>query len=354
VRAEALPAATASPRTACLDGVRSSDAVVLLLGERYGYTAPSGCSVTEEEYEEAKRAHKRVFVFLEEVAGREPRQEEFVRRVQDYVGGHWRKTFSEAIELTALVEQAIAEADMAAKSAADSAAERLSAALSRRPQEVQGIVWLQAVWATVRDEEVVDPLHLGESAFQQTVLRLAHESAPPLFRYEEAKRKNATTSRLRIEQGDANQWREGRDLVTLELDADGTVSIALNVTGTEPAGHASETLYDMYFIDPHMLRRRLAGAWAFAAAWWQHYDPYGRHDPLEHMLALHDVGARYFAKPKRTTGGITVPPECPEDPLLVFDRPRTIGRGELGRPSAEIDRASTLLERRFQEWKSRW
>lgn len=354
VRAEDFPASTTSPRTACLDGVRSADAVVFLLGHRFGYEAPSGGSVTQEEYDEAKRAHKRIFVFLENVTAREPRQEEFVRQVQDYVAGHWRKTFNHAAELATLVEQALTEADVAPKSESDSAAERLNAALGRRPPETQGVVWLHAIWATARDEEVIDPLDIGQSGFLTAVQRLAHESVPPLFRYEEAKRKTATTSRLRVEQGDRDRWSEGRDLVVLELDTDGTVSIALNVTGTEPAGRASDTLYDLYFIEPDVLRSRLASAWAFATAWWQHHDPYGRHDPLEHIVALHDVGARYFAKPARSTGGITIPSECPENPLLVFDRPRKIARANLRTASTEIDRACNLLDRRFQERKSLW
>jgi len=49
VRAEDFPAAHTSPRTACLDGVRSADAVVLLLGGRYGFVGPSGFAATEEE-----------------------------------------------------------------------------------------------------------------------------------------------------------------------------------------------------------------------------------------------------------------------------------------------------------------
>jgi len=354
VRAENFPAATASARTACLDGVRSADALVLLLGERYGYVAPSGRSVTEEEYDEARRTHKRIFVFLEESATREPRQEEFIRRVQDYVGGHWRKTFRDVASLTALVEQAVAEADMTG-SESGAAANRLDAALGRRPEQTQGIVWVHAVWATVRDEEVVDPLLLGQGVFQQTLQRLAHESNPPLFSYEQAKRKNATTSRLRIEQGDRDGWREGRDLAELELDADGTLSIALNVSGTEPEGGLGDTHFGMYFLDPDGFRRQLARAFAFAASWWEHHDPYRRHDPLEYVLALHDVEARYFSKPTRSaSGGITVPPHCPTNPLLVFDRPRTIARGDLGNPSAEIDRAGQMVDRRFQEWKSRW
>lgn len=356
VRAEEFPAVGASPRTACLDGVRSADGVVLLLGERYGWVAPSGLSPTEEEYDEARRTHKRILVFLEDVPSREPRQEAFVRKVQDYVEGYWRKTFKTADELTRLVEQALSEADLAPMAGAgDAATPRVEAALRRRPESAQRIVWLHTAWTTMRDEEVIDPLLFGEQDFQRQVQRLAHETDPPLFGYEQAKRMTTGTSSLRIDQGDAAPWRDGRDLVALELHADGTVSIAQNVTGTQPAGRAEDSLFDMYFIDPDVVRERLARAWAFAASWWERHDPYRRHDPLVHGLALHDVGSRRLGKPARSaSGGITIPPECPHNPLIVLDRPRKIARGDLGSPSGEIERACQMLERRFREWESRW
>lgn len=356
VRVEEFPAASASPRTACLDGVRSADAVILVLGERYGYVAPSGLAATEEEYDEARRTHKRVLVFLEDVPAREPRQEAFVRKVQDYVGGHCRKTFKTAAELTRLVEQALSEANMATMAGeGDAATPRIDAALRRRPEPVQGIVWLDAVWATLREEEVIDPLLFGEQDFQRQVQRLAHEAEPPLFAYEQAKRTTPGASSLRIDQGDAAAWRDGRDLVALDLHADGTVSIAQNVTGTRPAERAGDSLYDMYFIDPDVVRERLARAWAFAASWWEHHEPYRRHDPLVYGLALHDVGARRLGKPARSaSGGITIPAECPHNPLIVLDRPRKIARGEMGNPSGEIERACKMLERRFREWEGQW
>ena len=53
--AEDFAAQGTSSRNACLDGVQSADAMVLLLGPRYGWVAPSGRSATEEEYREATK-----------------------------------------------------------------------------------------------------------------------------------------------------------------------------------------------------------------------------------------------------------------------------------------------------------
>lgn len=356
VRAEDFAASGASPRNACLDGVRSADALVLLLGRRQGFVAPSGKAATEEEYEEARRSHKRIMVFLEDVPDREAPQEAFVDRVQGFVDGHWRKTFRDPSELTRLVFEAVADADLtAAPSLEDRARERIEAVLRRRPPECQGIVWLQTAWATLRDEEVVDPVAFGDAGFQRRLQRLAHDCDRPLFSYEQPKQAEVSTSRLTITQGDPATWPEARDLVRLEIGSDGTLSIAQNVSGTEARTPVADGVFDMYFLAPSVVRERLERAWAFAASWWKDRDPYRRHDPLLFNLALHDVGSRRWGEPPRSSGGgISIPGECPRNPLLVYDGPRKVSRTDSDAPSGEIDRSLTMMERLFQEWVNRW
>ena len=351
VRSEDFPAASTSPRTACLDAVRSADGIVLLLGANFGYETPSGRSVTGEEYEEAKRCHKRIWVFVEDGVVCEPRQAEFVRRVQGYIGGHWRKTFSGSDELANLVTCAIRDAHMSV-SPSDTTADRISAALEKRPRRAGGIVWLHGVWATARDEEVIDPLHFSDRTFQRNVQRVAHEAE--LFSYEQGSELTVGPSSLRVHEGKPERWSDARDLLVVDLTTDGVVSIASNVTGVESRRHVSDTLVDMYYILTAVVARRLAAAWRFVSAWWSHVDPYDRHDPLEYAVALHDVGARYLEKRSTMRGsGLTVPETCPTNPVLAFDRPRRIARAGLRHASGEIDRVVTLLQRRFAQWDRR-
>ena len=356
VRAEDFSAASVSPRNACLDGVRSADALVLLLGGRYGFLGPSGLAATEEEYDEARRHHKHIFVFLQRGVSREPRQQAFVNRVQDYVDGHWRKVFDDAEDLSELVRDAVTAAELAQVPGHQAKAEaRIHAALNRRPLETQDVVWLQTIWTTLRDEEVVDPLDLGEGEFQRRVQRVAHECEPPLFAYEESKRLSAETSLLRVEQGDFDAWSEARNLAIVEIHTDGTLVTRQNVTGTEPRTNDLASGFDMYFLDPDTVRARLAQAWAFAAAWWQDSDFHRRHEQLAYSVAVYDIGARTFASPTTHRGhSITIPPECPENPLVVLDKPRQVSRPGLTAPDPEIERVVTLLGRRFSQWTNRW
>ena len=52
--AEDFPAQINSPQVACLQGLRQSGLVVLILNEAYGEIQASGLSPTHEEYREAK------------------------------------------------------------------------------------------------------------------------------------------------------------------------------------------------------------------------------------------------------------------------------------------------------------
>ena len=356
IRAEDFSAASISPRNACLDGVRSADALVLLLGARYGFVGPSGLAATEEEYEQARRNHKHIFVFLQDSVSREPRQQVFVDKVQNYVDGHWRKVFRDPEHLTELVRDAAKAADMDQEPLYQSQARtRIDAALNRRPPVTQYIVWLQTVWTTSRDEEVIDPLDLGKVAFQRQFQRLSHECEPPLFTYNQSKRVAVETALLRFEQGDFTAWDEAQDLAIVEIHTDGTLVTVQNVTGTEARTNNSEGWFDMYFLDPNVVRARLNQSWSVATAWWKALDPYRRHDPLFYKVAVYDIGTRHFAPvPRHHGSSITIPPESTEDPLVVFDKPRQVARADVDAPDTEINRIVTLLERRFQQWTNRW
>lgn len=346
VRAEDHPAAMTSPRNACLDMIDSSDAVVLLIGARYGFIAPSGKSVTEEEYEHARRQGKHVLAFLEEVDQAEPEQEALVQTVQDYVSGHWRKQFTTAGQLTTLVEAALREVDLNSfPEDEQEVSTRIDEVLAARPPTRDDIVWLVYAWTTLRSEQVVDPIELEERAFQQRLKRIAHESEPALLDYDVQKETELGINSLRVIQGDPHAWGDARDLACIDVRTSGTLAVWRNVTGLEASTDFARDLY----ISPTTVRERAAAAWSFAHDWWNEIDAYNRHDPLSHQVALVDVGTRALAVVEQTQyGGIPSPPECPENPLLAYESPRRVARTTLGTPNDEINRAVRMLERRFQ------
>jgi hypothetical protein len=106
VLVEDFPSLPQSPRTACLDGVASSDIYIGVVGGRGGWIAPSGKLVVEEEYEEARRRRLRTLAFIQNVA-RDENAIRLVRVFSDYIDGMFRQTFGTAEELHVAVEKAL-------------------------------------------------------------------------------------------------------------------------------------------------------------------------------------------------------------------------------------------------------
>lgn len=117
VTAETFEASSEAPRIACLNGVRSSNLVVLILSERYGLVIPPGdLSATHEEYREAKGS-KPVLAFIQLGLNPEPKQAAFIKEVEDWESGHFRGSFSEPADLRKAIVRAIHHAELAAASA---------------------------------------------------------------------------------------------------------------------------------------------------------------------------------------------------------------------------------------------
>lgn len=107
IMAEDFGAQPNSPQIACLSGLRKSDVVVLILGERYGASQPtSQLSATHEEYREA-RGRKPVIAFVQDGITPEPEQAAFIAEVQGWEGGLFRGAFSDPANLQAGITRAL-------------------------------------------------------------------------------------------------------------------------------------------------------------------------------------------------------------------------------------------------------
>ncbi len=87
IRAESLPAVDEPSRQVCFKEVRQADAIVLLLGQRYGFIPttknPAKLSVTHLEYREAKRHKKPIFAFINDSSTPDHQLTDFIKEVSD-------------------------------------------------------------------------------------------------------------------------------------------------------------------------------------------------------------------------------------------------------------------------------
>lgn len=156
---EDFPSLVDSSRNVCLDAVDSCDVLVSIIGERGGWTAPSGMLVIEEEYRRACQRRIPVLVFLR-AGHRDADAERFARELSDYIDGAFRRTFTTAGELRDSIERALKPL--------------LSASWRQRmnrhpiqdylasPLRLPYATTLRLAIAPERDDEVVDPVRMDE------------------------------------------------------------------------------------------------------------------------------------------------------------------------------------------------
>jgi hypothetical protein len=108
VMAEDFESKPLSPQTACLQGLRQSGLVILILGEHYGAKQAGGLSATHQEYREARGKYP-VLAFVENTSSREEEEKTFVAEVQGWEKGLFRGAFTTPEQLKNGVITAIHE-----------------------------------------------------------------------------------------------------------------------------------------------------------------------------------------------------------------------------------------------------
>jgi hypothetical protein len=114
LRAETYGSQPMPSRAACQEMVERSDIYLGLYGGRYGWVIPGDdLSVTEFEFNEARRLGKPMLVYVKEVPDEksiEPRQAAFLERVEDFDTGFFRRPrFTSTQELGKWVKEDLAQ-----------------------------------------------------------------------------------------------------------------------------------------------------------------------------------------------------------------------------------------------------
>lgn len=110
VRFEDFTAQTVPSREACLEGVKSSDVYLLLVGPHYGHVfEDTGQSATHDEWMAATAAGMPRVAYRKSGAELDAHQAAFVAGIEDYGAGVFRDTFSSTAELQTKVAGKIRE-----------------------------------------------------------------------------------------------------------------------------------------------------------------------------------------------------------------------------------------------------
>lgn len=99
------------PIAQCKKWANECDIFISILGDKYGWTIPRlGISVSEMEFNEAYKDNPEKILVYISAKSKEPRQEEFAKRIQDFSKGYYRRTpYKDNAQLISGIRDDIAE-----------------------------------------------------------------------------------------------------------------------------------------------------------------------------------------------------------------------------------------------------
>ncbi|MCK4325363.1 DUF4062 domain-containing protein [bacterium] len=347
VLVEDYPSISSSPRNACLDGVKSCDIFVLVIGNRGGWTVPSGKLVVEEEYEEACKRKLQILAFIQNIE-RDKKAQHIVEKVSDYVGGVFRSTFTTSAEIQIAVGKAIRHIIQHNKN--PKVDFTIIEDKLRNPHKMSNESSLRFVLIPERSVELLDPVLLESKKLKQEIFEIGHSPSVEILSYECKKEIEVGIKEIVVLQSDETMGQSNVDEVRLELTVDGAVVVDLNVTGLISSEIHQNTMNSMVILEGDIMSR-LKKCFAFVKAFFDKKDPFNRYDRMLYNVALSNIRYRTLTKelPKRNScnmGGHG------DEVIIAFDSPRLITRRDLLNPEKEAEAVLALIRRQMKSNKS--
>lgn len=346
VMAEDFSAKSHSSQTACLEGVRESNIMVLVLGKRYGFIAESGKSVTQEEYECARERGMPVLVFLEK-GDREAEQNAFVDSLSGYEGGNHHATFKTPEELKDKVVQALTELIAGGTRTLDAAGAKLvldECTWGSRRERDRG-PWLAGVIVPTRPHKYISLLKLGEKAFQRSIQKEAVYGDAAIFDSEHGVKVDETeNSTIFIQSG-------GRGpIATLEVRGDGVLTFGRQLAAAQAR---TISIVRNFVIDQDEVYAALANLFKFANGFYGSLDDSRMLTNFYFGGSLSGIENKSFGRiPEIAPSGMSMAMHGFPDPLLIPREPYSLSRSDLvdgGRAATDI---TEMVARMFRAAKA--
>jgi len=208
VMAEDFGSQPNSPQIACLQGVRSADLVVLILGDRYGERQASGLSATHEEYR-AARGEIPVLMFLHG-GSPEPDQAAFIKEVSGWEGGLFRKPFTSPEELAEQLTRDLHSFELAHVQGpvdADGLARRAMELLPQPSHNYQEHAQLQVALSVGPQVTILRPAAMDDTALTTQLQKQAVFGDPSILDLGEGTHARLDEHTLVVYQGERHQHR---------------------------------------------------------------------------------------------------------------------------------------------------
>ncbi len=330
LRSEDLPAGPDPAERACLDLVRRSDVVIMLLGARYGATTARALSPTHEEYREARDTGKDVLAFVQKGVEPDAEQKKFIDEVRTWATGSAIATFSTPEELRDAVIRSLKELELA-RAGGRVDPEEMAERGRRRAAELARVLHEPSLIVAVApgpSAALLRPQQMADPAFQRELERDAIYGTPSVAA-------RGVETRTTLERGSIVI---AQNRVGLVLDGDGTIAIG------GPAETRTDVLGSLIKED---IVDRLAAALRFGGGVLDRLDPGGRMTDVAPVAALAKVGFtgwRTRAEAERDRGRLSMNVRADEFVAVIL-RPASRRRRALIADAAALAEDLTELLR---------
>lgn len=333
LRAEEFGASPRSAQRVCLEGVRSADAVVLLLGERYGEPQASGFSPTHEEFLEA-RERRPILAFVQQGVSAEARQQDFIKQVQQWSSGLYTSSFNTPEELHEAVIRQLHKLAVDQQQGVVDEKDLQKRARNLVPKDGHRSyeTTLAVVVTAGPRQQVLRPAEIENAAFIRDLQREATFGSHPVL--------DSTLGTAHSIEGD--RLRFTQDTASLDLDQLGSIRIVQPATR-----RSSEQSYFPALIEED-IQERIESSLLFARWVMDRVDPKGRLThvaPLAGLIGASSWGWRTREEQRRNpnVGQMSM---RGDEPIVVSLSPVSRARPALSQSASELAQDLVVLLRR--------
>jgi hypothetical protein len=345
VMAEDFGSKPHSPKTACLEGVRASDIYIGIVGPRYGYVTPKGASVTEEEFEEARKRGVPILWFVKK-GDMEAKQRDFVEQIGNYEEGYFLSHFATSSELVLAVTKALNS--IVAQPGIELLSSKAAGSLLQGYFESLGIGQTSdpVVAAVILPErqgiDYLSVLDLGIRKFKDNLLQPALFGTGAVFDRTLGTRDQEGREHLEFEQED----QRGSAIARLRFHTDGALAWHRKIVEPRNSG---TSLLRMHVLDQDEVQRQLTAFLHYAKWFVGQLADASLISSLYLWISILGASQRKLGHiPPQDIHSISIGMNTVEDPLVIPQKPMKVPRTELNAPDDLAVKLMTLLERAFK------
>jgi hypothetical protein len=344
VMAEDFGAKPYSPQVVCLEGVKKSDIYLGILGPSYGSVAKSGLSVSEEEFNIARERSIPILLFVMNCT-REPRQEEFYKRISSYEEGYFISFFNSCTDFATEITKALyayvsqGQADVLSSSDAE---KHISEHIAGFKHDRQSDTLIVAIVFPVNKDTYISLEDLGNTETKEYFLQPALFGDSAIF-----SRELGTKEVIVREHISFVQYEQNDNLVnSLDCYPDGT--LVWRSALISEVEHGFFTIYS-YIIDQDQVRRKLFTFISYANIFYSKLlkKPYISNFFLTSVMCyLQDK--KLGRATSKLQNGISLGFKSMPDPLVIPQKPMKIALSKLKNPANLTDNLMELIVRAFK------